>query len=226
MVTNYEGNPDTQWWNSVKDEAAYIDFTKPAATEWYINRLKRLQEDAGIDSFKFDAGETSWSPQVMLQFENEYSAFVSIRNINMKLIKMAQDPKLNASLEDHPSAITKTYVRAVSAFGPIVEVRSAQGTQDLPVFVRFLDKDSEWTYQNGLPTLITSLLQMNIVGYGFILPDMIGGNGYNGAPSEELFLRWLQANVFMPSLQYSYVPWDYTVCENNCCSQCFFFTIF
>lgn len=39
---------------------------------------------------------------------------------------------------------------------------------------------------------------------------MIGGNGYNGAPSEELFIRWLQANTFMPSLQFSYVPWDYS----------------
>lgn len=126
------------------------------------------------------------------------------------MIDCLQDPKFNTDLEDHPLAITKSYIRAVSIFGPIVEVRSGQGTQDLPIFVRFIDKDSEWTYRNGLPTLITSLLQMNLVGYGFILPDMIGGNGYLGVPSEELFLRWLQANVFMPSLQYSYVPWDYS----------------
>lgn len=51
---------------------------------------------------------------------------------------------------------------------------------------------------------------MNMVGYPFVLPDMIGGNGYNNIrPDEEIFIRWLQANVFMPSLQFSYVPWDY-----------------
>lgn len=78
-----------------------------------------------------------------------------------------------------------------------------------------IDKDSNWSFSNGLPTLITTLLQLNMVGYGFILPDMIGGNGdppsiddSNPAP-KELFIRWLQANVFMPSLQFSYVPWDY-----------------
>ena len=38
---------------------------------------------------------------------------------------------------------------------------------------------------------------------------MIGGNGYKGAPSRELYIRWLQVNVFMPSLQISYVPWLY-----------------
>lgn len=51
---------------------------------------------------------------------------------------------------------------------------------------------------------------MNLVGYGLVLPDMIGGNGYdNTKPDKEIFLRWLQANTFMPSLQFSYVPWDY-----------------
>lgn len=83
-------------------------------------------------------------------------------------------------------------------------------TQNLPIFVRMIDKDSYFTFENGLPTLITTLLQMNLNGYTLVLPDMIGGNGYNNTtPSKELFLRWLQANVFMPSMQFSYVPWDY-----------------
>ena len=38
---------------------------------------------------------------------------------------------------------------------------------------------------------------------------MIGGNGYSGAPSRELYIRWIQVNVFMPALQISYVPWIY-----------------
>jgi alpha-glucosidase (family GH31 glycosyl hydrolase) len=50
---------------------------------------------------------------------------------------------------------------------------------------------------------------MNMVGYPLVLPDMIGGNGYGETPTKELFIRWLQANVFMPSLQYSYAPWDF-----------------
>lgn len=79
-----------------------------------------------------------------------------------------------------------------------------------------IDKDSEWTMRNGLPTLITTLLQMNLNGYVLVLPDMVGGNGYtpgniNGdnRPTAELYIRWLAANVFMPSIQLSYCPWDY-----------------
>lgn len=48
-----------------------------------------------------------------------------------------------------------------------------------------------------------------MVGYPLVLPDMIGGNGYDQTPTKELFICWMQANVFIPSLQYSYVPWDF-----------------
>ena len=50
--------------------------------------------------------------------------------------------------------------------------------------------------------------------------DMIGGNGYNTVlPEKELFVRWMQANVFMPAMQFSYTPWDY----NEEVSSFFFF---
>lgn len=47
-------------------------------------------------------------------------------------------------------------------------------------------------------------------GYPFVLPDMIGGNVYNGdILTKELYIRWLQATVFMPSLQFSKSPWEF-----------------
>ena len=63
---------------------------------------------------------------------------------------------------------------------------------------------------------------MNL-GYPFVLPDMIGGNGYSTddpldesqPPSKELFVRWLQANVFMPGMQFSFVPWKYDAEVSN-----------
>ena len=49
------------------------------------------------------------------------------------------------------------------------------------------------------------------LGYPFILPDMIGGNVYydEELPSEELFIRWIQLNAFMPAMQFSISPWQY-----------------
>ena len=72
------------------------------------------------------------------------------------------EPKPETSKEI-PHKITIDYVKTVSKFGGLVEVRSGQFTQDLPVFVRMIDKDSGWTMNNGLPTLITTLLQVLII---------------------------------------------------------------
>ncbi|XP_075979494.1 myogenesis-regulating glycosidase-like isoform X2 [Anticarsia gemmatalis] len=182
LVVSESNNIETSWWNDNGTTTAYIDFTKATARQWYIDRLTALQASTGVDSFKFDGGETSWSPQI---------------------------PVLQGDIRDQPGVITADYVRAVAAFGDLVEVRAGYRTQDLPIFVRMIDKDSYWTFENGLPTLITTTLQLNMNGYPLVLPDMIGGNGYNEPPSKELFIRWLQASTFMPSLQFSYVPWDY-----------------
>lgn len=134
FVADHKGNTDIQWWNSGPAAAAYIDFTKTATAQWYYDRLAALRISAGIDSFKFDAGESSWMPP---------------------------DPVLNATGNQLPSKITSDYVRTVARFGDLVEVRSGHGTQNLPIFMRMIDKDTEWTLNNGLPTLITTLLQVN-----------------------------------------------------------------
>nr|CAD7256563.1 unnamed protein product [Timema shepardi] len=180
LVKNTNGSTLNNWWDGV---GGAVDFSKTEAVDWWVERLRNVSKENGIDSFKFDAGETSWLPQL---------------------------PVLNVSEGMNPIGHTSKYVRAVSQFGPFVEVRSAQRTQDLPVFVRMLDKDSRWGFNNGLRTLVTTLLQMNTVGYTFVLPDMIGGNAYGSdLATKELFIRWLQANTFMPALQFSIVPWDY-----------------
>ena len=85
-------------------------------------------------------------------------------------------------------------------------------TQDLPIFVRMLDKNSKWTVDNGLQSLVTTALTMSLGGYAFILPDIIAGNAYEAKPSEELFIRWVQANALMPAMQFSIPPW---VCATN-----------
>nr|QOL02381.1 putative family 31 glucosidase KIAA1161 protein [Rondotia menciana] len=182
LVLNEEGNPESSWWNNNGSLPGYIDFTNPEAAEWYRSRIQDLLDTYDIDSLKFDAGESSWSPQIPVQ---------------------------NGDIDLHPGHIVESYVRTVAPFGPMIEIRAGMRTQDLPVFVRMVDKDTYWDFNNGLTTLVTTLLQMNLNGYTLVLPDMIGGNGYNEAPSKELFIRWLQANVFMPTLQYSFVPWDH-----------------
>lgn len=63
-MLDHNGEPKTEWWNSDRGKAAYIDFTKLEAANWFSSRLTKLLDDTGVDSYKFDAGESSWSPPV------------------------------------------------------------------------------------------------------------------------------------------------------------------
>jgi len=183
LVKSHNGSTDTSWWNSRTNQAAHVDFTNPQAMSWFKSRLEAIQRDYGVDIFKFDAGETSWFPE---------------------------DPVLNGNSDLSPSLITQSFVSMAADFGTQLEIRTGWGTQHLRVFVRMLDFDSRWTADNGLKSLIPTLLQFNLNGYVFVLPDMIGGNQYgDDTITSELFIRWLQASVFMPALQFSVAPWDF-----------------
>ena len=171
----------TSWWNG---NAVILDATGLDAQVWYQQLLTNLRQNYGISSFKFDAGEVDFLP-----------AAYFLQNMT-----------------ENPGAYSAAY--AMMAFDADrtvrnLEVRVGVRTQHLPVFLRMMDKDSRWDYQNGLRTLIPHVLFYGIIGYPFALPDMIGGNAYALRPTKELFIRWLGVNVFLPSIQFSITPWDY-----------------
>lgn len=91
----------TSWWHG---DAGVVDFTNPAAVDWWTSRLERLRSEVGIDSFKFDAGEIDRMPYIF---------------------------RLNNSVptELEPNFYTKAYVEAVSSFGGMVEVRTGRESQ-------------------------------------------------------------------------------------------------
>ncbi|XP_001952691.2 myogenesis-regulating glycosidase [Acyrthosiphon pisum] len=181
LVKSTSGTVNTKWWNG---NGSYIDFTNPEAAAWWSNALRNLLATSGIDTLKFDAGETSWSPQLPVFHDND--------------------------LTYYPDIIVYTYIKTIAPFGGGIEYRSSRKCQEFGRLLRMMDRNSRWDFELGLPTLITSLIQLNMIGYPFVLPDMIGGNGYdNLPPSKEMYIRWMQANVFMPVVQFSYTPWDF-----------------
>lgn len=184
VVSDANGLPAlTSWWQG--NLAGYFDFTRPRSADWWSQRILKLKTDYGFDGFKVDAGETNWLPSGF-----DFSATLAA----------------NAT----PNGYSTAYGKNMERFGPMTEVRTGWAAQDVPIFTRMLDKDTFWGKANGLATLIPTLFQFGLEGYPFVLPDMIGGNGYNTVlPERELFIRWMQANVFMPAMQFSYTPWDY-----------------
>ncbi|VDI22641.1 Hypothetical predicted protein [Mytilus galloprovincialis] len=169
------------WWDG--NAAGILDVSNKDAVQWFIEKLQFLQKTYNISSFKFDAGETNWLPNI---FETAYDS-----------------PNFYPTKWAELAYASDTEVRHQ-------EVRVGVSTQHLPVFVRMLDKNSNWENKNGLKTLINTALTFGLLGYPFVLPDMIGGNAYEGnKPDRELFIRWLEATALLPAMQFSIVPWQY-----------------
>ncbi|XP_028830738.1 myogenesis-regulating glycosidase [Denticeps clupeoides] len=165
-----------------------LDFTNHEARNWYASQLRGLRSKYGISSFKLDAGETNYLPW---QF------------------------RTRVHLHD-PSTFTRRYTEMAIPFNDRAELRSGYQSQNISCFFRLIDRDSVWGYELGLKSLIPTVLTISILGYQFILPDMIGGNSYpnrtegmRGLPDRELYIRWLELSAFMPSMQFSIPPWAY-----------------
>lgn len=172
----------TPWWDG--KIAAILDVSNESAVEWFKSKLNILKTDYNITSFKFDAGETSWGPHVYSQ------------------AKMTTNPA-----EAYPMKWVKLAAEADPLYRQ--EVRVGYKTQKYPVFVRMMDKFSNWGHENAFLSIIPCVLTYGLLGYHFVLPDMIGGNAYNDSPDPELYVRWVQLNTFLPGMQYSIVPWKY-----------------
>jgi|TARA_B100000767_G_scaffold27205_1_gene23700 hypothetical protein len=168
-----------RWWGT--QPVGVLDLTDNDAVDWYVARLKRFQAIVGIDGFKFDAGEPCFLP----------SGAVTSRPLQ------------------YPGEYTQLWVTNVASNFPVSEVRSAYSTTEYSGLIRMGDRDTVWGLDNGLQSLIPTLLTSAVLGYPFCLPDMVGGNAYWGQyPDTELMVRWAQVSAMMPAVQWSIPPWD------------------
>ncbi|CAL8250915.1 unnamed protein product [Boreogadus saida] len=166
-----------------------LDFTNPDARDWYAAQLHTLKSRYGVTSFKFDAGETSYLPR-------QFSTLGPLTD---------------------PSVFTRRYTEMALPFHQRAELRVGYQSQNISCFFRIIDRDSVWGYELGLKSIIPTVLTIGILGYQFVLPDMIGGNAYpnrttgdgHGLPDRELYIRWLELSAFMPAMQFSIPPWAY-----------------
>lgn len=162
-------------------EGYALDVTNDRAVAWYLDRLYQLREKYGIDGFKFDAGESCFLP-----------------------------PNFQCHQPILPNDYTHLWVERVAGRFEWAEVRSAYRNQSASLFVREWDRHSSWGLDNGLQSVITAALTFGLLGYPFVLPDMVGGNAYGSLlPDKELLIRWAQANALLPAMQFSIAPWDF-----------------
>jgi myogenesis-regulating glycosidase len=189
LVNNVAGKPYlVPWWQG---NGGLLDVTNPAALDWFLERLRSLQAETGLDGFKFDAGEAIFLPR---------DAVVAVPG--------------------HRNNYTHRYVEFAARNFALTEVRPGWRNQTEPIFFRQWDKTTKWGHANGLRSVIPGLLSLVLTGYPFILPDMVGGNAYGDTADAELMMRWAQLTALLPAMQFSLAPWEYGAECDRVCRQC------
>ena len=175
-----------KWWNGF---SCVLDLSNPRACEWLKGKLAYVMDEYGVDGFKFDAGDP-------YMYAHDDQTFVR------------QLP------QDH----TADYSRFAARF-EFNELRAVWNMGAEPLVCRLHDKFHSWD-NNGLNCIIPSTIVQGLLGYYYGCPDMVGGGSYGSflgdgfKVDEELYIRWLQACILCPMIQFSIAPWRILSKEN------------
>jgi len=181
-------NGDVWQWDLWQPGMALVDFTNPAACEWYASYLRELV-DMGVDSFKTDFGERIPTDVVYFDGSDPYK----MHNYYTQLYNKVVFEVLEEKLGKNEAAV---FARSATA-----------GGQQFPVH---WGGDCYADYESMAESLRGGL-SLGLSGFGFWSHDI--GGFENTAPSH-VFKRWLQFGLLSSHSRLhgskSYrVPWDY-----------------
>lgn len=165
-----------KWWNGY---SALLDFTNPAAVNWFNSQLETLQKEYGVDGFKFDAGDMNFYPADALS-------------------KVPVTPNRQCEL----------YAQFGLQYS-LNEYRACWKMAGQPLVQRLHDKNHTWEdVQKLIPHMLVESLSgytfscPDLIGGGnwvsFLDPKTF---------NQDIVVRSAQVHALMPMMQFSVAPW-------------------
>ncbi|MER6374153.1 alpha-xylosidase [Streptomyces mirabilis] len=175
-------------WDLWQAGMALVDFTNPAARDWYTGKLKTLL-DQGVDCFKTDFGERIPTDVVW----HDDSDPERMHNYYTHLYNQAVFELLRAERGEGDALL---FARSATA-----------GGQQYPVH---WGGDCE-SHFGAMAESLRGGLSLGLSGFGFWSHDI---GGFEGTPTPAVFKRWVQFGLLSSHSRLhgskSYrVPWDY-----------------
>ncbi|MFE6610661.1 alpha-xylosidase [Amycolatopsis sp. NPDC057786] len=158
-------NGDVWQWDLWQPGMALVDFTNPAAREWYASKLDALLEQ-GVDCFKTDFGERV--PTDVVYFDG--SDPERMHNYYTYLYNQTVFDVLRKRRGEGEAVV---FARSATA-----------GSQQFPVH---WGGDCESTYESMAESLRGGL-SLGLSGFGYWSHDI---GGFEGTPDPALFKRWI-----------------------------------
>jgi hypothetical protein len=188
FLRDRQGTPAVlPWWDG---HSVHLDLTHPDAMDWFKAGLRSLQDDYGIDGFKFDAGDT-------LHYLNRPASWQNAE----------------------PVDLTEEWAQLALDF-PFNEFRACWKMGGQPVVQRLHDRAPDWTAAGILSLIPNSISQgllghaftcPDLIGGGYYLPFIDPSYQLD----EEFFVRYCQCSALMPMMQFSAAPWRVLTARSN-----------
>lgn len=165
-----------KWWNGYSAE---VDFTNPAAIEWYDRQLAYMQSEYGVDGFKLDAGDMEYYPSDAVSY-------------------VKADPNEQSEAWG-----------AIGLKFPLNEYRAMWKRGGQPLAERLRDKAHTWEdLQTLVPNLTAAgLLGYSFTCPDMIGGGEFTSFIDNAKLDQDLFVRSAQIHSLMPMMQFSASPW-------------------
>ncbi|MBD0384255.1 alpha-xylosidase [Paenibacillus sedimenti] len=181
-------NGDVWQWDMWQPGMGIVDFTNPAACEWYADKLRKLV-DMGVDSFKTDFGERIPTDVVYHDGSDPFK----MHNYYTQLYNKVVFDVLEEKLGKGEAAL---FARSATA-----------GGQQFPVH---WGGDCTATYESMAESLRGGL-SLGLSGFGFWSHDI---GGFESTSSADLYKRWaafglLSSHSRLHGSRSYRVPWMY-----------------
>ena len=180
-----------KWW---KGTGGLVDLTNPQAKKWWLRQLAKTQKLDGVRAYKLDDGEGIYVPSAKY-----YDGTPAWRMKN-------RYPNL------YHDAVQSYIDSLFDGDGVLLNRSSFTGTQRYP-FLWAGDNRSDFSFNNGLPSVILAGENAGLSGIPLWGSDISGYINNGKRPTKDVFIRWTQFGALSPFMQVHMTsnlgPWDF-----------------
>ncbi len=173
LMTGADGLPAGPRFEDVR--TGNIDFTNPAAVDWWQGMITSAVRDQGFDGWMEDFGE----------WVRDTDRFAAANGTTMS--------------ELYPLLYHKVTLRIAQALNPEVVpfARSgAPGSQQFSPVLWGADQWPNWSRDYGLPSVVTAGITAGMSGFSTWGPDIM-----SAGDSKELWMRWVEFGALTPVMR-------------------------